>query len=137
MNYSKAIFLISDTIRAVECTYEAGDDAPRSTFKTLDPNIEVGQYVVVPTETRHWMTVCRVMAVDTEPDLEGGEEIKWIIGTVDRADFEALKRQEDEAVARIKSAEKRRKRDELRKTMLADMSEDEIKALPIYSGADS
>lgn len=134
MNYSTAIFLISDSVRAVEATYEADTEkttAPRTVFKTLNSDIKVGDYVVVPTNTRHNMTVCKVAAVDIEIDLETTEEIAWIIGTVDRADFEDLKRQEDEAIAKIKSAEKRRKREQLRRDLLAD-AEDDLKALPIY-----
>lgn len=139
MNYSTAIFLISDSVRAVEATYEADTEkatAPRTVFKTLNPDIKVGDYVVVPTNTRHNMTVCKIVAVDIEIDLETTEEIAWIIGTVDRADFEDLKRQEDEAIAKIKSAEKRRKREQLRRDLLAD-AEDDLKALPIYERNES
>ena len=130
MNYSRAIFLISDEVRAVYVTYEADEHASRSMFKTLDSSIKADDYVVVPTNTRHKMTVCRVAEVDVEPDLEGSDDLDWIIGVVNRADFEDIQRQENEAINKIKSAEKRRKRDELRKALLAD-AEDELKALPI------
>lgn len=136
MNYSRAIFLISDDVRAVECTYEAGDDAPRTMFKTLNPTIAVDDFVVVPTNTRHRMTVCRVVAVDLEPDLESSSDIDWIVGVVNRADFEQITRQEAEAINHIKAAERRRKKRELRQTMLAD-AEDDIKALPIYTARDN
>ncbi len=132
MNYSRAIFLISDDVRAVNVTYEAGDDAPRTMFKTFDPDISPNDFVVVPTNTRHKMTVCKVVEVDVEPDLESGSHLDWIIGVVDRVNFEDITRQENEAIDKIKAAEKRRKREELRKALLAD-AEDEIKALPIAS----
>ena len=135
MNYSMAIFLISDKARAVEVTYEEGDNPPRTLFKTLDPSIQVGDYVVVQTDTRHHMTVCKVAGVDVEPDFDSGKEIKWIIGVVEKADFDDLTRQENEAIARIKSAEKRKKREELREALLADANGD-LKALPIYSQAE-
>ena len=132
MNYSRAIFLISDEVRAVNVTYEDDDDAPRTMFKTLNPDIKADDFVVVPTETRHRMTVCKVVETDVEPDLEGASDLKWIIGIVSRADFEDISRQENEAITKIKAAERRRKRDELRKSLLAD-AEEEVKALPIYS----
>ena len=135
MNYSRAIFLISDEVRAVNVTYEDDEDAPHTMFKTLDPNIAVDDYVVVPTNTRHRMTVCKVAETDVEPDLEASSDLQWIIGIVNRADFEDIKRQETEAITKIKSAEKRRKREELRKALLAD-AEDDIKALPIYTASD-
>lgn len=135
MNYSNAVFLISDEVRAVMATYEKdenGSTAPRTMFKTFDPKIKVDDYVVVPTKTRHHMTICKVVAVDVEPDLDNKAELEWIIGTVDRADFEQIKSQEGDAIARIKSAEKRKKREELRKALLDDVGEKEIMALPIY-----
>lgn len=135
MNYSRAIFLISDDVRAVVCTYEAGDDAPRTVFKTLDQSIKVDDFVVVPSGTRHKMTICKVVEVDVEPDLEGAGDIGWVVGVVSRADFEAITAQEDEAIERIKAAERRRKKAELRETLLKDAEQD-LKALPIYTASD-
>ena len=132
MNYSKAIFLISDETRAVNVTYEQGDNASRTLFKTLDPDIAVGDYVVVQTCTRHHMTVCKVVETDVDVDFDGDEDIKWIVGTVHTADFDDLVRQEQDAITKIKSAEKRRRRKELKAALLEDA--EEIKALPIYSG---
>ncbi|MDJ0512780.1 MAG: hypothetical protein QNJ62_04985 [Methyloceanibacter sp.] len=130
MNYSRAIFLISDDVRVIECTYEAEENAPRTAFKSLDASIKEGDYVVVPTKSRHQMTVCKVAATDAEPDLESSKDIDWIVGVVSRANFEEITRQENEAIDRIRAAERRRKKKELRATMLAD-AEEEIKALPI------
>ena len=132
MNYSRAIFLISDQCRAVLVTYEAKDYADKTMFKTLDPAIKVDDYVVVPTDTRHKMTVCKVAAVDVDPALEDSRQLEWIVGTVDRASFVDIAAQERDAIEKIKAAETRRKRAELRKTLLAD-AEEEVKALPIYS----
>ena len=134
MNYSTAIFLISDAVRGVMVAYEADENAPLTFFKTLNSNIKVDDYVVVPTNSRHKMTVCQVREVDVEPDFDLREDVKWIIGTVDRADFEDIQAQESTAITRIQSAEKRKKREELRDALLADVGEDEIKALPVFGG---
>lgn len=139
MNYSRAIFLISDDVRAVMVTYEKDENstpAPRTMFKTLDPKIKVDDYVVVPTNTRHHMTVCKVAEVDAEPDLEDQKDLEWIVGIVNQVNFQKIKSQEGDAIAKIKSAEKRRKREELRKALLDDVGEEEIKALPIYTAKD-
>lgn len=136
MNYSRAIFLISEQVRCVLVTYEpdnlTGDKrAERVSYKTFDRTLKPGDYVVVPTNTRWGMTVCRIEAVDVEPDLETDKHMDWIIGKVNRADFEDITRQEDDAIAKIKSAEKRRKREELRKALLDDIGEREIQHLSI------
>lgn len=136
MNYSTAIFLISDQVRAVLATYENEDNAPKTMFKTLDPNIKVDDFVTVPTSTRHKMTVCKVVEVDVEPDLETSREMEWIVGVVGTANFDDIKSQEGDAIARIKSAEKTRKRKELRDALLADVGES-ITKLPIYSQVDT
>lgn len=139
MNYSKAIFLISDDVRAVNVTYEKDEPdrpATRTMFKTLNPKIKVDDYVVVPTDTRHHMTVCKVAEVDVEVDLETGNDMEWIVGVVNRANFQKIKSQEGDAISRIKSAEKRRKREELRQALLDDVGEEEVKALPIYSAKE-
>lgn len=75
MNYSTAIFLINPKVRAIAAIYEPDTDsrkAPRTVFKTFDQSIGVNDYILVPTETRHKMTVNKVVEVDVEPDLETG-----------------------------------------------------------------
>ena len=130
MNYSTAVFLINDKVRAIAVTYEAGEAAPRTIFKTFDQSIKKDDYVLVPTDTRHKMTVCKVVDEAVEPDLEAPSKMDWIIGVVDRSDYERVLGQEQAAIDAMKSAEKNRKREELRKSLLAD-SEGAIKALPI------
>ena len=132
MNYSTAIFLISDQARACMTDYHNKEGEKLEMVKTLDPTIKVDDYVIVQTHTRHNMTVVKVVEVDVEPDFDNREQMRWIIGKVDLADFEDLKKQEAEAIDRIKHAEKQKKRRELRETLLADTGE-AVKALPIYS----
>jgi len=137
MNYSTAIFLISEEVRAVLVSYEVDDKykkAARTLYKTLDKNVKVDDYVVIPTNTRHNMTVCKVVEVDVEVDFESAEEVKWLVGIVDCTNFEAVVKQEDEAVATIKKAELRRKKAELRKTF--DEFNGDLKLLPIYTVED-
>jgi len=132
VNYTRAIFLISDDVRAVLATYECGDNAARTMFKTLDTEIKTDDYVVVPTNTRHEMTVVKVVAVDVEPDLEAGADLQWVIGVVNRVNFQQITNQENDAINKIKVAELKRKKRELRATMMEGF-DDEIKALPIYT----
>lgn len=132
MNESTAIFLISDDIRAIEATYEAEESASRKLFKTFDTSIKVDDYVVVPTDTRHHMTVCKVVGVDIDIDVETHQEVKWIIGTVNPADYESLKAQEADALLKIKHAQRRKKRQELREALLDAQAEEELKSLPLY-----
>lgn len=136
MNYSTAIFLISDEVRAVLVTYEKYKDAEVEkanayTFKTMDQTLKPGDYVVTQTDTRHNMTVCKVIEVDVEPDFDCSYEMKWIIGKVEKADFDTLKKLEDDAITKIRRAEKRKKREELRKDLVA-LDDDEIAKLELY-----
>ena len=121
MNYSTAIFLINDRTRALACTYEAGESASRTIFKTLDQTLKIDDYVVVPTDTRHKMTIVKVVAeVDSLDVVDSSQQFAWIVGKVERADYEALLAAEQDAIKTIQKAEKRRKMDDLRKTVMAD-----------------
>ena len=130
MNYTTAVFLINKHVRAVKATYEEHDGAGRTVFKTLDDTIKVDDYVIVPTTTRHKMTVCKVVEVDVDVDFDSSENCDWIIARVHMAEHEQVLEQEKDAIAAIKSAELRKKREDLRDAILADHVDD-IKALPI------
>lgn len=130
MNYSTAVFLINNKVRALKATYQSDQNAARTTFKTLDPSIKVGDFIIVPTNTRHNMTVNKVMEVDVDVDFDSNDQMAWVIGKVDRSGFEKCLEQEAQAITAIKGAELKKKRDDLRETLLAKHM-DEIKALPI------
>lgn len=132
MNYSTAVFLINNDVRAVMCTYEATDNAPRTIFKTFDPNIAEGDFVVVPTNTRHGMTVCKVVETDVDVDFDSSAQVEWIIGTIELENYEKIVEQENQAIEAVKSAEKRKRRDELREAIFKDQ-EETMKSLALTS----
>lgn len=129
MNYDTAVFLINDKARALIGTYETGDHTPKTLFKTFDSTIKKDDLVIVPTGTRHLFTVVKIVEEDVEIDLETAKPV-WIVSKLDQGPFNALLAAEGEAVTAIRSAEKNRKREELRKTLLAD-TEAKIRGMPI------
>lgn len=124
MNYSTAIFLVRKDIRAVTVSYEVDTDGkgikPFVAYKTPDPDLAVGAYVVIPTDTRHGMTVARVEEVDVDLDVDFTAQVKWLVGQVDRSFYDSLIEAENDVIAKIKSAEKRRRQEELAEKILAD-----------------
>jgi molybdopterin-binding protein len=122
MNYSTSVFLINQKVRAVSVNYEP-DEKKQTTYKTLDETIAAGDYVVVPTHTRHKFTVARVVEVDVDVDFDSPEPMTWIVARIDRSAYDLTLKQEDAAIAVVKSAEIRRKRDELAAAMLKDNKE--------------
>lgn len=130
MNYSTAVFLINDKVRAVKGTYEAGENAGKTMFKTFSPTLKVGDFAIVPTNTRHNMTVVKITDVDVEFDIETTTNVEWIIGQIDLTAYEQVLGQEQEAVKTIQSAEKNRKRAALREAIFAD-AETQLNKLPI------
>jgi hypothetical protein len=132
MNYSTAIFLINPKVRAIAATYEFDDKtAPRTVFKTFDQTLTIGDYIVVPTNTRHNMTVCKVVETDLEADLESSVQMQWIIGTIDKGAYDDVLAQETRAIDLMKAAEKTHAREELRKKMMAHVDETQLNALQI------
>lgn len=136
VNNSLAVFLINPSVRAVMCSYEGIDPkskAPRDTpkmFKTLDPDLKVEDLVIVPTDTRVGFTVVQVAKVDVEVDYESTETVKWIVGSIDPSQYHSILSREGEFIEAVKAADKKRRQDELKKALLANLPEDEIKALP-------
>lgn len=130
MNYSAAIFLINKHARAILCTYDDEPGTKPTVFKTLDPAIVEDDFVVVETDTRHKMTVVKVVETDVDIDFDATATIRWIVGRVDRNAHDETLQQERAAIRAIKSAELRKKREGLRDALLADHVET-IKALPI------
>ena len=128
MNYSTAIFLINEHARAVAVCYEP--DGKRTIFKTLDPEVEVDDLVVVETDTRHGYTVCKVVEVDIDLDMDSQQDVRWIVSRLDTSHHDELRGQETEAIKAIKSAELRKKREDLRNAMFKDHTET-LKELPI------
>lgn len=122
MNYSTAVFLINDAARAIYATYESDPNAKRELFKTFDKSIGVDDLIIVPTDTRHKMTVCKVVEVDVDFDMEQPAPVKWVIDKVSLANFHKTLDQEAVAIEAIKSAELRKKREELRVALFADQS---------------
>lgn len=133
MNYSTAVFLINDKVRAVQVSYEEPTKNP-TVFKTLDPAMKVDDLVVVPTHTRHKMTVCKVIATDVDVDFDSKDQMSWIVSKVDRDTYDQILSQEEVAIASVRAAEVKKKREELRSN-LAGLNE--IKALPISSFGDN
>lgn len=141
MNYSSAVMLINENIRAVSVSFKQdsnGDPVQCYTYKTLDKTIKKGDFVVVPTKDKnYYMTVCRVEDVDVDIDFESNIELKWIHDKVDLVAINAIMAEEQKWITQLKLAEKRKKREDIKKNML-DMYADEdfkVDALPIANMA--
>ena len=151
-NYSTAIFLINKDVRAIAVTYEKIDLSKDTTqmkytaaylsggklpegavvFKTMDPTIKVDDYVIVPTDTRHGMTVCKVVAVDIEVDFDSTKECHWIVGTVNTHEFEQIRQQEEQAIIAIKTGEVKNRQDKLRTDLMAALG-DHVLNIPMQN----
>jgi hypothetical protein len=134
MNYSTAILIMNPDARCVKVIYEpdtAHTKAPRELFKTFDKTLKVDDYVIVPSNTRHNITTCKVVEVDVDDWMDTTKTINWIIGTVNMADAEKVKAWENSAIEALKDAEKRKRRRELQASMTEAMSEKEKEGLAL------
>jgi len=128
MNYSTAIFLANDAVRAVNVSYDLDPitgkgNRPFYTFKTFDQSIEVGDFVLVPTNTRHKMTAVRVEEINVEVEPTSTIELKWVIQKLDTTLYEDTLKKEESMIATIKSAKRRREREKLQEELIADNPE--------------
>lgn len=112
--------LFNSNIRAIKVSYETEEQNPRRAlylYKTVDKSIQVGDYVVVPTETRHKMTVCKVEEVDVELDLNCTTQISWIVDKVNVHQFNKIVDEEKEFVKEMRTAQALQKQNELKESM--------------------
>ena len=128
-NKSLTIFLLNDDVRAISACYDP-DSETVTTFKTMDQSISSGDYVVVESDTRHKMTVVKVVDVDLDLDFDTSEKVKWVVGAINKKSHDELIEQESQALDVVSSAEKRRKKDELTAAIVKD-NEDRFSKLAI------
>lgn len=146
MNYSTAVMLINQNIRAINVIYDkeqvdsngriVGNKQQRYTYKTLDATIKKGDYVVVPTDTRHNLTVVLVDEVDVDVDFEAHIEFKWVVEKVSMDSYNGVLKEEGAWIEALKVSEKRRKREEIAKNMTDTYGAD-LKNLPIANMSQS
>jgi hypothetical protein len=118
MNLSTAIMLVNKEVRPVKVSYEPDTKGnPGVYFKTLDPSIKTDDYVVVPTGTRHGMTVCKVTEIDYVVDFNTTTQYMWVVGKVDKHAYEGILKQEQTVLDRIGKAEENRMRKQLAESM--------------------
>jgi len=137
LNYSTAIFLVNDEVRAVDVSYETLEQNPKRklvTFKTFRRDIVVGDIVVVPSTTRYAMTCCLVEAVDVDVDFDTHVKMDWIVDKVQQGGYHAAVEQEQQGIETIKAKKQEQKRKAVRAAFLADNPD--IRALPICTVAD-
>lgn len=134
MNYSTAVLVMDTGARCVKVIYEPDTDHTKQTremVKTFDKTLEVGTFVVVPTNTRLNLTVCKVVEVDVDDWMETTKELNWVVGRVDMADANKVKAWEETAIQGLKDAEKRKRRRELQASMTEAMNEKEKEGLAL------
>lgn len=124
MHSSNYIFLINPTCRAMVVNYDPDKPSEERIVKTLDPNIQKDDLVVVPATTRHEFTVCRVVEADVDIDFERNIKVDWIVHKVDQESYKKMVEEENFAVQKIRSAEIRQKREELSEKLLKNRQEE-------------
>lgn len=126
-NKSLAVFIINQDVRAISACYDedhAGRPVDTKLYKTFDPEIQVGDLIVVPADTRLGFTTTKVVEVDVEPDFESLVEVKWIAGRADPEYFKQCVDQESKMIEQIRKAEKAEKRKAMIKTMEEAMGDE-------------
>lgn len=122
MNYSTAVMLFNEDIRALRVSYDPKDllngEVKSYIFKTLDPDLKVDDFVTIPTNTRHNMTVAKVEEVEVEIDFDSDLEIKWIISRVPVKEYEAILEDEKVWISQMKKSQNRKKKEDIKKSMI-------------------
>lgn len=116
MNPSLSSFVVESACRAIRVEYDPDNKSnnnPSYLFKTLDPTLTKGDFVVVPTITRHGMTVVKIVEVDMIVNYDSNDNYQWIIGKVDKTAFDSLLAQDSVVINKIARIEQEKKKREL------------------------
>lgn len=134
MNYSTAVMLVNPKIRAILTIYQPIEKTPNQgkyMFKTLDPDLKVGDLVLVPSDTRFGFTVNKIVEVDAEVDFDSSVQVKWIAAKVDVEQYESIVKMEAEMIDAIRTSENHKKRETMKNNMFAAMDAGVLQNLQI------
>lgn len=131
MHKSRNVFLMPNAPLCIVCSYNPVDEFKKTPtnqyhdrnlreFKSFDESLEKGDYVVIPTGSRHGMTVVQVHEVGAEADIDSDTEVPWIIGKVDKSNYEEMQATEDRINKVFRAAEIRRRQAEKTKDLMDD-----------------
>lgn len=128
MHNSAIALVLDEGLRVIEGIYEDPKNLAPGTrhgapglFKCADPNVEVGDLVVVESSTRWGMTVFKVTKTDVAVDLENTGELRWAVARIDTAAHKEMLAKEAVAVEAIQKANRKKQREELRKTVMENV----------------
>jgi hypothetical protein len=151
MNYSTAVFVLNDHCRLIAATYEPDSTSPaalmakaapgevrlaRTLFKTFDQTIKKDDLIIVPTNTRHKFTICKVVEVGLQVDLDSSLHIDWVAGVFDQTEHNRTLAMEAEMARTMRDADLQTKREALRASLMANSGGSKLLALPISSIKD-
>lgn len=123
MNPSAAVMLVEDSIRPCRVEYDPDNyknNSDHKFFKCLDPAIKKDDLVIVTTNTRHGMTVAKVVAIgvaDVPVNFEGHETWGWVVGPVPSDQHKHILETEKAIVGRVQEANTNKLKAELKAAM--------------------
>lgn len=135
INYSTAICIANPNVQGVRVNYD-GATNKAYTFKTFDNTLEKGDLVLVPTETRHGYTVCKIEEINVDLDQESDIQYKWVVGKVDLTNYEDIIKQEELVISAFKEAVIAKKRSELAEAF-GLVNSQKLQALPLVTAGNS
>jgi hypothetical protein len=154
----KAILLVSDEVIAVRGVYDPSETAGRNKvkyaahesewaeterngelFKTLIPDLTVGEIVVVESASRTGFSTIKITEVNADFDFDSDEPCRWITQRIDIDAHKDLRQREAAAVGKVKNAQRSSQREEIRRQMLG--GEDAVEAVQAiasdFTGGDT
>lgn len=134
MRHSNMILVLNDDVRCVSVSYQPGEKG--YTYKTFDHSLKVDDYVAIPTDTRHGFTIGRVTEVDIDFDIESNLELKWIAGKIDKEAYDTILEKEQEMIRAVGAAERRAKRESMRKNLFEAKEEEMQRIAGIFDASE-
>lgn len=136
MNYTTAVMLFNENIRAISVAYEDTKEVQNQKtwiFKTLDQSIKKDDVLVVTSGTRHGLTTVKVIETDVEVDFDSDVQLKWIISKVETATYDKILEEEKAWIDTMKQAQLKKKREDIRTNITNLYADPKLETLAISS----
>ena len=123
MNEAYKLSLVIDQIKTASVIFEEGPRAKQYTYLTVIEDLKEGDEVIVETGASDALKVATVVSVHEEPEIEPNApyRYRWILstaGTTARREQERLQLLEKQALAIMKSAERKEAKRQVRERLV-------------------
>lgn len=120
INNTLVVSLFEEKVQFIRVKFNS-DDSSSWTYKTLRPDIRIGDLVIVPAKNNisgessnpEEYKLVTVTEINVDIDIYSSVQYKWIVSTVDLAEYRSILARELQLITEINQLKRRKQKSEL------------------------